>query len=144
MLVLATLRYTVSFSQTVRLMLFMLYMNTVQVSKRRRGVPKFLKIWKGAPPRFSEFFTALVVQGVSEWTDKSKWSRTNRNMQVRFFLKVVLESWDWGIFEITTNFYEILIERPLFDLITFSFNLFLLNFDLILVYFSFACELVWL
>ena len=87
-----------------------------------------------------------TVQGVSEWTDKSKWSLTDKDMQVIFCFKVVLISWDRGILEITTNFYEILIERPLLDpmQVTFSFDLVLLNFAIILVYFSFACKLIWL
>ena len=64
---------------------------------------------------FPLFLYSLTVQGVLEWTDKSKGSLTDKNMQVRFCVKVSLKSWDWGIFEITTNFYEILIERPLLD-----------------------------
>ena len=37
----------------------------------------------------------LAIFDDSLWTDISKLSPTDRNMQVRFCLKVVLKSWDW-------------------------------------------------
>ena len=58
------------------------------------------------------------VQDISYWNVKSDFGLTERNMQVRLDLKVVLEFWDRDIFNylyFTASFYEMLTERPLFD-----------------------------
>ena len=68
----------------------------------------FLLLWS-SPPSIMTLVNYKKPQGVSEWTDISKLSLTERNMQVRFCLKVVLKSWDWKIFGI--SIYK--RERPL-------------------------------
>ena len=61
------------------------------------------------------FSFGFLLQGISYWNVKNNLSPTDRNMQVRFGLKVVLEFWKGEIFGITTNFYEMLTERHLLD-----------------------------
>ena len=49
----------------------------------------------------------------------------DRNIQVRFGLKVVLECWDVEILALWTNFYDMFTQRPLYDKI---FEIFLAHF----------------
>ena len=46
-----------------------------------------------------------TTQGVSYWRVQSKFALTDRNVQVRFCWKVVLEFWDLYIYGTTTSFY---------------------------------------
>ena len=56
-----------------------------------------------------------LCEGVSHWFVTFKLPLTDRNMQVRFCLKVVLESWDSIFLGITTSFCEILTVSPQLD-----------------------------
>ena len=56
-----------------------------------------------------------IVQGPSWQSVYFKLSLMDRNVQVRFCLKVVLEFWDWIILGIITSFCEMLTVRPLLD-----------------------------
>ena len=57
----------------------------------------------------SKSFRVMLLQGVSYWSVPFKLTLADRNMQVRFCLKVVLESWDWIFLGITTNFLKCLL-----------------------------------
>ena len=50
-------------------------------------------IYSEKATNFCEISTVdlCYVQGVSEWTDKSKWSLADKNKQVRSCLKVVVK-----------------------------------------------------
>ena len=86
------------------------------------------------------------IQGVSHWNVSVELSLTDWNMQVRLWLKVVLERWAWIFLGITTRFCEMLTVRPLLDQIwiILSFIWFLLNFVWFLPDFSFDSEPVWI
>ena len=45
-----------------------------------------------------------MLQGVSHWNVSFKLTLTDRNMQVRFYLKVDLECWNWIFLGITISF----------------------------------------
>ena len=50
------------------------------------------------------FKKQVLIQGVSHWNVSYKLTLTDRNMQVRFCLKVSVYSWDWGIWVSSTSF----------------------------------------
>ena len=52
------------------------------------------------------------LQGISLWNVSFKLTLRDRNIQVIFCLKVVLESWDWIFFGITTSFHKSNIDWP--------------------------------
>ena len=57
----------------------------------------------------------IIVQGVPYWSVPFELALTDRNMQVRFFFNVILESWDDIFLGITTSFCKMLNVHPLLD-----------------------------
>ena len=53
---------------------------------------------------FDRELALLVLQGISPWNVSFKLTLTDRNMQVRFCLKVSVYSWDYGIWVSSTSF----------------------------------------
>ena len=62
-------------------------------------------------PLFASPVTPLL-QGISLWNVSFKLTLTDRNMQVRFCLKVVFECWDWIFLGITISFQKSNIDWP--------------------------------
>ena len=56
-----------------------------------------------------------LLRGPQKLSKHSKLALIERNMHDKIFLKLVLKSWDYDIFGITTSFYEMHMLRPLLD-----------------------------
>ena len=61
---------------------------------------------------FDRELALLVLQGISLWNVSFKLTLTDRNMQVRFCLKVSVYSWDYGIWVSSTSFQKSNIGWP--------------------------------
>ena len=83
----------------------------------------------------------VIIQGVSHWNVSFEMSLTDRSMQVKLCLKVVLECWDWIFLGLTTSFCEMLTIGP--NVNHPQFHLVFAQFHLIFAWFLFDSEPVY-